>query len=56
MRNAGIPAVTRVDDQQDMNHRIRPLRRFNGFIQFYLASGIVGVRDNHNCFPACFPV
>src|SRR5208282_346830 len=50
MGHAGPGALaeerTRVGNQQDVNHRVRALRRLNGFLQPHTAPVVHGVRQN----------
>jgi hypothetical protein len=55
-RRARIGAIPRISHQQNVNHRIRALRRLNRFFDAHLASFILRIGDHHDGFAARFSV
>src|SRR6266550_2998023 len=54
VRYSRVAAISRVHDEQDMNHRIRALRRFDRFFQSYLAARVLRVGNDDNCLAPGF--
>src|SRR6266550_4987722 len=54
VRYSRVAAISRVHDEQDMNHRIRALGRFDRFFQSYLAARVLRVGNDDNCLAPGF--
>src|SRR5262249_53258205 len=54
--DSAISSVTRISNEQDMNHRIGALRGLNRLLQLYLAAFVLGIGDDHDGFASRFTI
>src|SRR5277367_338454 len=56
MCHSGIASEARIGNQQNVNHGVRSLRRFDGFFKLDLAAFVLRIRHYDDGLASCFAI